>query len=143
MDDLSVRLDEAGGAGYRGRSLLYLGTKSAVYNSAVWLWQVEKQRVELQREMDDLSVRLDEAGGATQAQIEVNKKRETELQKLRRDLEEAHVQSDAQVAAVRKKQQDAVAELAEQLEQLQKLKQKSVYMYRPLHSARRLAKADE
>jgi len=25
---------------------------------------VEKQRVELQREMDDLSVRLDEAGGA-------------------------------------------------------------------------------
>ena len=99
--------------------------------------------MELQREMDDLSVRLDEAGGATQAQIEVNKKRETELQKLRRDLEEAHVQSDAQVAAVRKKQQDAVAELAEQLEQLQKLKQKSVYMYRPLHSARRLAKADE
>ena len=87
--------------------------------------------MELQREMDDLSVRLDEAGGATQAQIEVNKKRETELQKLRRDLEEAHVQSDAQVAAVRKKQQDAVAELAEQLEQLQKLKQKSVYMYRP------------
>ena len=88
--------------------------------------QVEKQRVELQREMDDLSQRLDEAGGATQAQIELNKKREAELQKLRRDLEEAHVQSEAQVTQIRKKQQDAVQELAEQVDQLQKVKQKYV-----------------
>ena len=86
--------------------------------------QVEKQRVELEREMDDLSQKLDEAGGATQAQIEVNKKREAELQKLRRDLEEAHVQNEAQLAAVRKKQQDAVNELTEQVDQLQKVKQK-------------------
>jgi len=80
--------------------------------------------VELQREMDDLSQKLDEAGGATQAQIEVNKKRETELQKLRRDLEEAHIQNEAQMATVRKKQQDAVNELTEQVDQLQKVKQK-------------------
>jgi len=85
---------------------------------------VEKQRVELEREMDDLSQKLDEAGGATQAQIEVNKKRESELQKLRRDLEEAHIQSEAQVATIRKKQQDAVNELTEQLEQLQRAKLK-------------------
>ena len=76
--------------------------------------------------MDELSQRLDEAGGATQAQIEVNKKREAELQKLRRDLDDAHIQSEAQLAAVRKKQQDAVNELTEQLDQLQKTKQKSV-----------------
>ena len=85
---------------------------------------MEKQRAELQRELDDLSQRLDEAGGATQAQIEVNKKREAELQKLRRDLEEAHIQGEAQVATLRKKQQDAVNELSEQLDQLQKAKQK-------------------
>jgi len=86
--------------------------------------QVEKQRVELEREMDDLSQKLDEAGGATQAQIEVNKKREAELQKLRRDLEEAHAQNEAQIATIRKKQQDAVNELTEQVDQLQKVKQK-------------------
>ena len=80
--------------------------------------------MELEREMDDLSQKLDEAGGATQAQIEVNKKRESELQKLRRDLEEAHIQSEAQVATIRKKQQDAVNELTEQLEQLQRAKLK-------------------
>ena len=74
--------------------------------------------------MDELSQRLDEAGGATQAQIDVNKKREAELQKLRRDLEESHIQSEAQVAALRKKQQDAVNELTEQLDQLQKARQK-------------------
>jgi len=85
---------------------------------------VEKQRVELEREMDELSVKLDEAGGATQAQIEVNKKRESELQKLRRDLEEANVQNEAQIATIRKKQQDAVNEMTEQVEQLQKVKQK-------------------
>jgi len=90
---------------------------------------VEKQRVELQRELDELSQRLDEAGGATQAQIEVNKKREAELQKLRRDLDEAHIQSEAQLALVRKKQQEAVTELAEQLDQLQKTKQKLVAIF--------------
>ena len=74
--------------------------------------------------MDDLSQRLDEAGGATQAQLELNKKREAELQKLRRDLEESHAQSEAQTAALRKKQQDAVNELAEQLDQVQKAKQR-------------------
>ena len=86
--------------------------------------KVEKQRAELQRELDELSQRLDEAGGATQAQIDVNKKREAELQKLRRDLEEAHIQSEAQTAALRKKQQDAVNELSEQMDQLQKARQK-------------------
>ncbi len=36
--------------------------------------------------------RLDEAGGATAAQQELNKKREAEVAKLRRDLEEAAIQ---------------------------------------------------
>jgi myosin heavy chain 1/2/3/4/8/13/7B/15 len=57
-------------------------------------------------------------------QIEVNKKREAELQKLRRDLEESHIQSEAALAQARKKQQDAVNELSEQLDQLTKSKQK-------------------
>lgn len=47
----------------------------------------DRTRSEIQRELEELSERLDEAGGATAAQIEVNKKREAELSKLRRDLE--------------------------------------------------------
>jgi len=60
-------------------------------------------------------------------QMDLNKKREAELQKLRRDLEEAQLQSEAQIAGLRKKQQDAVNELTEQVDQLQKAKQKSVF----------------
>jgi len=56
--------------------------------------------------------------------MEVNKKREAELQKLRRDLEETQMQSEAQIAGLKKKQQDAVNELSEQVDQLQKAKQK-------------------
>ena len=56
------------------------------------------------------------------AQVELNKKREQELLKLRRDLEETTLQHEAQVATLRKKHQDAVNELGDQVEQLQKVK---------------------
>lgn len=86
--------------------------------------KVEKQRSDLSRELEELSERLEEAGGATSAQLELNKKREAEFQKLRRDLEEATLQHEATAAALRKKHADSVAELAEQLDNLQRVKQK-------------------
>ncbi|XP_024920116.1 myosin heavy chain, fast skeletal muscle [Cynoglossus semilaevis] len=84
----------------------------------------EKQRADLSRELEEISERLEEAGGATAAQIEMNKKREAEFQKLRRDLEEATLQHEATAAALRKKQADSVAELGEQIDNLQRVKQK-------------------
>uniref|UniRef100_S4RKZ4 Myosin heavy chain 6 n=1 Tax=Petromyzon marinus TaxID=7757 RepID=S4RKZ4_PETMA len=86
--------------------------------------KVEKQRSDLSRELEEISERLEEAGGATSAQIEMNKKREAEFQKLRRDLEEATLQHEATAAALRKKQADSVAELGEQIDNLQRVKQK-------------------
>uniref|UniRef100_A0A3B4VH00 Myosin motor domain-containing protein n=1 Tax=Seriola dumerili TaxID=41447 RepID=A0A3B4VH00_SERDU len=86
--------------------------------------KVEKQRADLSRELEEISERLEEAGGATAAQIEMNKKREAEFQKLRRDLEEATLQHEATAAALRKKQADSVAELGEQIDNLQRVKQK-------------------
>ncbi|XP_041093499.1 myosin heavy chain, fast skeletal muscle-like [Polyodon spathula] len=84
----------------------------------------EKQRADLSRELEEISERLEEAGGATSAQIEMNKKREAEFQKLRRDLEESTLQHEATAAALRKKQADSVAELGEQIDNLQRVKQK-------------------
>ncbi|CAL9694920.1 unnamed protein product [Knipowitschia caucasica] len=86
--------------------------------------KVEKQRADLSRELEEISERLEEAGGATSAQIEMNKKREAEFQKLRRDLEESTLQHEATAAALRKKQADSVAELGEQIDNLQRVKQK-------------------
>ncbi|XP_061545097.1 myosin heavy chain, fast skeletal muscle-like [Phycodurus eques] len=86
--------------------------------------KVEKQRSDLSRELEEISERLEEAGGATSVQIEMNKKREAEFLKLRRDLEESTLQHEATAAALRKKQADSVAELGEQLDNLQRVKQK-------------------
>ncbi|KAM5145495.1 myosin-1-like [Mantella aurantiaca] len=86
--------------------------------------KVEKQRADLSRELEEISERLEEAGGATSAQIELNKKREAEFQKLRRDLEESTLHHEATSAALRKKHADSVAELGEQIDNLQRVKQK-------------------
>ncbi|XP_062546189.1 myosin heavy chain, muscle-like isoform X5 [Armigeres subalbatus] len=87
--------------------------------------KAEKQRADLARELEELGERLEEAGGATSAQIELNKKREAELAKLRRDLEESNIQHEGTLANLRKKHNDAVAEMAEQVDQLNKLKTKA------------------
>ncbi|XP_061444222.1 myosin-7 [Rhineura floridana] len=86
--------------------------------------KVEKQRSELSRELEEISERLEEAGGATSVQIELNKKREAEFQKMRRDLEEATLQHEATAATLRKKHADSTAELGEQIDNLQRVKQK-------------------
>ena len=85
---------------------------------------MEKQRSDLSRELEEISERLEEAGGATSVQIEMNKKREAEFLKLRRDLEEATLHHEATAAALRKKQADSTAELGEQIDNLQRVKQK-------------------
>ncbi|XP_027984083.1 myosin-8 [Eptesicus fuscus] len=86
--------------------------------------KAEKQRSDLSRELEEISERLEEAGGATSAQLEMNKKREAEFQKMRRDLEEATLQHEATAATLRKKHADSVAELGEQIDNLQRVKQK-------------------
>ncbi|XP_078147597.1 myosin heavy chain, skeletal muscle-like [Centroberyx gerrardi] len=54
----------------------------------------------------------------------MNKKREAEFQKMRRDLEESTLQHEATAAALRKKNADSVADLGEQIDDLQRVKQK-------------------
>ncbi|XP_042243053.1 myosin heavy chain, muscle-like isoform X28 [Homarus americanus] len=84
--------------------------------------KAEKSKAHLGRELEELGERLDEAGGATAAQIELNKKREAELSKLRRDLEESNIQHEGALVNLRKKHNDAVAEMSEQIDHLNKMK---------------------
>merc|ERR1719338_86483 len=88
--------------------------------------KAERQRSDLAREMESLGERLNEASGATAAQVELNKKRETEVAKLRKDLEECHIQHEATLASLKKKQSDSIAEMSEQMDQLNKMKAKVV-----------------
>merc|ERR1712106_775846 len=86
--------------------------------------KAERQRSDLAREFESLGERLNEASGATAAQIELNKKRDSEVTKLRKGAEEAAIQRDATVIGMKKKQQDSVAEMSEQIDQLSKMKAK-------------------
>lgn len=53
-------------------------------------------------------------------QIESNRKREGELQKLRKLLEESQLESEDAMNVLRKKHQDALLDYQDQIEQLQK-----------------------
>merc|ERR1712168_805465 len=86
--------------------------------------KAERQRSDLAREIEQLGERLMEAGGATNAQIELNKKREAEVGKLRKDIEETNIQQESILSNLRRKHQDAIQEMTEQIDQLQKMKSK-------------------
>merc|ERR1711884_754105 len=86
--------------------------------------KAERQRSDLARELESLGERLNEAGGATHAQVEPNKKRENEIGKLRKDLEEANIQHETTLIGLKKKHQDAVSEMSEQIDTLSKMKAK-------------------
>merc|ERR1719420_1261921 len=86
--------------------------------------QAERQRSDLAREIDQLGDRYDEASGATVAQVELNKKREAEIVKLRKDVEETNISSESVLSNMKRKQADAVAEMSEQIDSLQKMKAK-------------------
>merc|ERR1719192_1612763 len=86
--------------------------------------KAERQRQDLASEYDELTERLEESGIATSAQIELNKKREAEIVKMRKDVEENNIHHETTMLSLRKKHQDAVAEMSEQIDQLGKIKTK-------------------
>ena len=86
--------------------------------------KAERQRSDFARELESLGDRLDDAGGATGTQVELNKKRESEVQKLRKNLEEAKILQEAVLINLKKKHQDSIQEMTEQIDQLTKMKSK-------------------
>ncbi|KAJ8364007.1 hypothetical protein SKAU_G00128380 [Synaphobranchus kaupii] len=94
-------------------------------------WEDEQSlNATLQRKLKEHQARIEEleeeleAERAVRAKIEQNKKREGELLKLRRELEEAALQSEATASAMRKKHSDSMAEMAEHVDNLQRVKVK-------------------
>jgi len=56
--------------------------------------------------------------------VDLNRKKDVEVQKLQRDIEELQSYNEAQLIACRKKYQDAQNDLCEQIDQLHKTKQR-------------------
>merc|ERR1711976_467818 len=85
----------------------------------------EKNRSTLSRDIGDLAEKLEDAGNNTATQIELNKKREGELAKLKAELDESNVAHEGTLAALRQKHNNNMAEMGEQIDNLNKMKTKA------------------
>lgn len=68
------------------------------------------------KELEDLKDKIEEAGGVASAQIELNKKREAELMKMQADSQAQNEEHERTVGEMRKKHQQAVNEIQEQVQ---------------------------
>merc|ERR1712079_919131 len=87
--------------------------------------KAEKNRSLLSRDIEDLGQKLEDAGNNTSTQIELNKKREAELAKLKGELEESNIAHEGTLAALRQKHNNNIAEMGEQIDSLNKMKSKA------------------
>merc|ERR1712020_437672 len=87
--------------------------------------KAEKNRATLSRDIEDLASRLEDAGNNTATQIELNKKGEAELAKLKAELEESNIAHEGTLAALRQKHNNNMAEMGEQIDGLNKMKAKA------------------
>merc|ERR1712223_1640982 len=87
--------------------------------------KAEKNRSLLSRDIEDLGQKLEDAGNNTATQIELNKKREQELAKLKAELEESNIAHEGTLAALRQKHNNNMAEMGENIDGLNKMKAKA------------------
>ena len=69
----------------------------------------------LKKDLEDLGSRLEEAGANTATQVELNKKREGELGRLKSELEELNIAHEGTLAALRMKHNNTMADLGKLL----------------------------
>ncbi|CAL1275352.1 unnamed protein product [Larinioides sclopetarius] len=86
--------------------------------------RIERERSDLTVQLMQISERLEEAEGSSESQLEMNKKRDHELSKLRKLLDDVHLESEENAHHLRKKHQEAIVELQDQLDQSNKSKAK-------------------
>merc|ERR1712242_646907 len=87
--------------------------------------KAEKNRAVLSRDLEDIGTRLEQAGSNTSTQIELNKKREAELAKIKGDLGESNISHEGTLSALRQKHNNGMSELGEQIDSINKNKAKS------------------
>merc|ERR1712180_259077 len=80
--------------------------------------KAEKSRTMLKKDIEDVSSRLEEAGSNTATQVELNKKREAELARLKGELEELNIAHEGTLAALRMKHNNFMGELGEQIDNM-------------------------
>merc|ERR1719315_157311 len=78
--------------------------------------KAEKSRTLLKKDIEDIATRLEEAGSSTATQVELNKKREAELGRLKGELDELNIAHEGTLAALRMKHNNTMTDLGEQID---------------------------
>ncbi|XP_058466570.1 paramyosin, long form [Malaya genurostris] len=86
--------------------------------------RIERERADLSVQVIQMSERLEEAEGGAEGQLEINRKRDAELNKLRKLLEDVHLESEETAHILKKKHQEIVNDFNEQIESVTKAKQR-------------------
>merc|ERR1712042_182767 len=87
--------------------------------------KAEKSRTMLKKDIEDIGSRLEAAGSNTATQVELNKKREAELGRIKAELEELKIAQEGTLAALRMKHNNTMGDLGEQIDSLNGSKVKS------------------
>merc|ERR1719492_261489 len=87
--------------------------------------KAEKSRTMLKKDIEDIASRLEEAGSNTATQVELNKKREAELARIKGELEELNIAQESTLGALRMKHNKNMGELGEQIDNINASKVKS------------------
>ncbi|CAK1554593.1 unnamed protein product [Leptosia nina] len=80
--------------------------------------RIEREKADLSVQVIQLSERLEEAEGGAESQFEINRKRDTELTKLRKLLEDVHLESEETAHLLKRKHQEIVVDFQEQIDKL-------------------------
>ncbi|KNC33083.1 Paramyosin, short form, partial [Lucilia cuprina] len=87
--------------------------------------QIEREKADLSVQVIQMSERLEEAEGGAEHQFEANRKRDSELLKMRKMLEDVHLESEETAMLLKKKHNEIVADFQEQIEILTKSKSRA------------------
>lgn len=87
--------------------------------------RIEREKADLSVQVISMSERLEEAEGGAESQFETNRKRDVELSKLRKLLEDVHLESEETAHLLKKKHQEIVVDFNEQIEALSKAKNRA------------------
>ncbi|KAH8360347.1 hypothetical protein KR200_002305 [Drosophila serrata] len=84
--------------------------------------RIEREKADLSVQVIQMSERLEEAEGGAEHQFEANRKRDAELLKLRKLLEDVHLESEETATLLKKKHNEIITDFQEQVEILTKNK---------------------
>merc|ERR1712183_948632 len=86
--------------------------------------RVEREKADFSVQVIQLSERIEEVEAGADGQIEINRKRDAELAKLRKLLEDVHLEAEQTQHMLKKKHQEAIVDFQDQIDILTKSKHK-------------------